>query len=205
MWRTTAVNSQTVTAIAHGRGHARPHMSGVGRFCPRREHRFPVLNTTHMSAHVPIRCTTQVSRGRAAEPAVALVASLRTRPWPLAMPLMFVLAGVCAILVGPLHMDCSPTVSAVCKSREAAGLLSWHHYAHEWVSLDIKVSLLLTGFAFARSAATARRSGSSTGEGGLSCWPTAGPDDLAGSGHPTERRVRRRRSDRRGNGRQTLA
>ena len=84
--------------------------------------------------------------------AVALVPSLHTRPWPLAMPLMFVLAGVCAILVGPLHMDCSPTVSAVCKSREAAGLLSWHHYAHEWVSLAIKVSLLLTGFAFARSA-----------------------------------------------------
>jgi hypothetical membrane protein len=84
--------------------------------------------------------------------AVALPPSLRTRPWPLAMPLMFMLAGVCAILVGPLHMDCSPTVSAVCKSREAAGLLSWHHYAHEWVSLGIKVSLLLTGFAFARSA-----------------------------------------------------
>jgi hypothetical membrane protein len=84
--------------------------------------------------------------------AIALVSSLRTRPWPLAMPLMFVLAGVCAILVGPLHMDCPPTVSAVCKSREAAGLLSWHHYAHEWVSLGINVSLLLTGFAFARSA-----------------------------------------------------
>jgi hypothetical protein len=84
--------------------------------------------------------------------AVALVPSLRTRPRPLAMPLMFVLAGVCAILVGPLHMDCSPTVSAVCKSREAAGTLSWHHYAHEWVSLGIKASLLLTGFVFARSA-----------------------------------------------------
>jgi hypothetical membrane protein len=84
--------------------------------------------------------------------AVALVPSLRTRPWPLAMPLSFVLAGLCAILVGPLHMDCSPTVSAVCKSREAAGALSWHHYAHEWVSLGINVSLLLTGFAFARSA-----------------------------------------------------
>lgn len=84
--------------------------------------------------------------------AVAIVPSLRTRPWPLAMPLFFVLAGVCAILVGQLQMDCSPTVSAVCKSREAAGALSWHHYAHEWVSLGIKVSLLLTGFAFARSA-----------------------------------------------------
>jgi MFS family permease len=84
--------------------------------------------------------------------AVALVPSLRTRTWRPAMPLSFVLAGVCAILVGWLHMDCSPTVSAVCRSREAAGALSWHHYAHEWVSLGINVSLLLTGFAFARSA-----------------------------------------------------
>jgi hypothetical membrane protein len=84
--------------------------------------------------------------------AVAIVPALRTRPWPLAMPLFFVLAGLCAILVGWLQMDCSPILSAVCKSREAAGLLSWHHYAHEWVSLAIKVSLLLTGFAFARSA-----------------------------------------------------
>ena len=84
--------------------------------------------------------------------AAAIVPSLRTRPWPLAMPLFFVLAGVCAILVGQLKMDCSPTVSVVCRSREAAGALSWHHYAHEWVSLGIKVSLLLTSFAFARSA-----------------------------------------------------
>jgi hypothetical membrane protein len=84
--------------------------------------------------------------------AVALLPALRTRPWPLAMPLFFVLAGVCAILVGRLQMDCSPTVSAVCRSREAADALSWHHYAHEWVSFAIKVSLLLTGFAFARSA-----------------------------------------------------
>lgn len=84
--------------------------------------------------------------------AVAIVPSLRTRPWPLAMPLSFVLAGVCAILVGQFQMDCSPILSAVCKSREAAGALSWHHYAHEWISLGIKVSLLATGFAFARSA-----------------------------------------------------
>jgi hypothetical membrane protein len=84
--------------------------------------------------------------------AAAVLPSLRTRPWPLAMPLMFALAGVCAILVGPLRMDCSPTVSAVCRSREAAGALSWHHYAHEWLSLGIDVSLLATGFVFARSA-----------------------------------------------------
>jgi hypothetical membrane protein len=84
--------------------------------------------------------------------AAAIVPGLRTRPWPLAMPLFFVLTGLCAILVGWLQMDCSPILSAVCKSRETAGALSWHHYAHEWVSLGIKVSLLLTGFAFARSA-----------------------------------------------------
>jgi hypothetical protein len=84
--------------------------------------------------------------------AVAIVPALRTRPWPLAMPLFFVIAGVCAILVGWLQMDCSPTASVVCKSREAAGALSWHHYTHEWVSFGIKASLLSTGFAFARSA-----------------------------------------------------
>lgn len=84
--------------------------------------------------------------------AVAVAPSLRTRPWPLAMPSMFVLAGACAILVGPLHLDCSSTVSAICKTRQNAGELSWHHYAHEWVSLGIKVALLLTAFAFARSA-----------------------------------------------------
>jgi hypothetical membrane protein len=84
--------------------------------------------------------------------AIAIAPALRTRPWPLAMPLLFVLAGLCAILVGPLRMDCSLTTSAVCKSREAAGALSWHHYAHVWLSLGINVTLLLTGFAFARSA-----------------------------------------------------
>ncbi len=84
--------------------------------------------------------------------AVAIVPSLRTRPWPLAMPLLFMLAGVCAILVGPLRMDCSLTMSAVCKSREGAGALSWHHYAHVYLSLAINVTLLLTGLAFARSA-----------------------------------------------------
>lgn len=84
--------------------------------------------------------------------AVAVVPSLRTRPWPLAMPLTFVLAGVCAILIGPLRMDCSPTLSAVCESRFQAGAASWHYYAHVWLSLGIDVSLLLTGIAFARSA-----------------------------------------------------
>ena len=84
--------------------------------------------------------------------AVAVVPSLQTRPWPLAMPLFFVLAGACAILVGPLRMDCSPTLSAVCNSRYNAGAASWHYYAHSWLSLGIKATLLLAGFAFARCA-----------------------------------------------------
>jgi len=84
--------------------------------------------------------------------AVAIMPSLSTRPWPLAMSLFFVLAGVCAILVGWLQMDCSPILSRACKSRYDAGAASWHFYAHAWLSVGIKVTLLLTGFAFARSA-----------------------------------------------------
>jgi hypothetical membrane protein len=84
--------------------------------------------------------------------ALAVVPSLRTRPWPLAMPSMFALAGVCAILVGPLRMDCSTILSATCRSREAAVGRSWHYEAHVWLSLGIKVALLASGFAFARSA-----------------------------------------------------
>jgi hypothetical membrane protein len=84
--------------------------------------------------------------------AVAVVPSLRTRSWPLAMPLWFALAGACAILVGPLRMDCSTILSAACRSHEAAGGRSWHYEAHIWLSLGIKVALLASGFAFARSA-----------------------------------------------------
>jgi hypothetical membrane protein len=84
--------------------------------------------------------------------ALAVVPSLRTRPWPLAMPLCFALAGACAILVGPLRMDCSTILSAACRSREAAGGKSWHYEAHLWLSLAIKLALLGSGFAFARSA-----------------------------------------------------
>jgi len=84
--------------------------------------------------------------------AVAVIPSLRTRPWSLAMSLFFVLAGVCAILAGPLRMDCSTILSAACRSYEATDGRSWHYEAHIWLSLGIKVALLLTGFAFARSA-----------------------------------------------------
>jgi hypothetical membrane protein len=84
--------------------------------------------------------------------AVAVLPSLRTRPWPLAMTSMFTLAGVCAILVGPLRMDCSPILSAACNARYDTGAASWHFYAHSWLSVGIKVALLASGFAFVRSA-----------------------------------------------------
>jgi hypothetical protein len=84
--------------------------------------------------------------------AVALIPALRSRPLPLAMPSLFALAGACAILAGALRMDCSLTTSAICKSRYDAGALSWHFHAHGWLSLGIDVTLLLTGFALARSA-----------------------------------------------------
>ena len=43
-------------------------------------------------------------------------------------------------------------MSAACRSHEATDGRSWHYEAHIWLSLGIKVSLLLTGFAFARTA-----------------------------------------------------
>jgi hypothetical membrane protein len=84
--------------------------------------------------------------------AIALAPALRTRPWPKAMPLLFVLAGACAIAAALLPMDCSPTLSHLCRSRETAGTLSWHHYGHVGASLGINAFLLLTPFAIARSA-----------------------------------------------------
>jgi hypothetical protein len=66
--------------------------------------------------------------------------------------LCFALAGACAILVGPLRMDCSTILSAACRSHEAAGGRSWHYEAHIWLSLGIKVALLASGFVFAHSA-----------------------------------------------------
>jgi Protein of unknown function (DUF998) len=88
----------------------------------------------------------------------AIAPALRTRPWPLAMPGLLVLAGVFAILVAPFHLDCSPTVSALCRAHEDAGTLSWHHYAHEWLGLGIEVALGLTPFALARSTWPSRLS-----------------------------------------------
>jgi len=83
--------------------------------------------------------------------AVAMLPSLRTRRWAWVAPSLFVLAGVSAMLVAPILLDCAGTVSHACRMREAAGSLSWHAYGHIWASRGIEVSLLLTAFVLARS------------------------------------------------------
>lgn len=82
---------------------------------------------------------------------LAILPGLRGRPWGWAAPALFAAAGVLTILVGPLRLDCAASVSHICSVRQAAGTLSWHHYAHLWLSLAIQVLLLLTPFALARA------------------------------------------------------
>ena len=82
---------------------------------------------------------------------IALLPVLRTRPWRHVAPSLFVLAGVCALLDGPLRLDCASTISHLCRARETAGTLSWREYGHVWASFVIEASLLLTPFALARS------------------------------------------------------
>ena len=82
---------------------------------------------------------------------LALAPGLRSRPWWWAAPALFVAAGVLVVLVAPLQLDCAPSVDRVCRAREAAGALSWHHYGHGWATFVASVLLLLTPFALARA------------------------------------------------------
>jgi hypothetical membrane protein len=83
--------------------------------------------------------------------ATAMLPALRTRPWARVAPALFVLAGVFAMLTAVLRLDCADSVSRVCKARQTAGTLSWHHYGHMWTALGIQIALLLTPFALART------------------------------------------------------
>ena len=83
--------------------------------------------------------------------ALAMAPALRSRPWALVAPALFVLAGICAILDAPLRLDCATPVSALCRAREDTGTLSWHHYGHQWAAFGVQVALALTPFALARS------------------------------------------------------
>ncbi len=83
--------------------------------------------------------------------AVALLVALRGRPWSPAAPVFFALAGVFAILLAPLRLDCADSIDRVCRARVTAGLASWEQYAHGWAAVGIQVALLATPFALARS------------------------------------------------------
>jgi hypothetical protein len=82
---------------------------------------------------------------------IAMRPGLRGRPWGWAAPVLFVSAGLFAIALAPLRLDCAASISRVCSSQEAVGALSWRHYGHQWVSLGIETALVLTSFALARS------------------------------------------------------
>jgi hypothetical protein len=80
-----------------------------------------------------------------------LAIALRGRPWARVAPALFLLAGLIALLAAAFTLDCASTLDTACEAREDAGLLSWHHYAHQWASVVLPAPLVLTPFALARS------------------------------------------------------
>jgi Protein of unknown function (DUF998) len=61
------------------------------------------------------------------------------------------LAGMLAILLAPLRLDCADSVNGICKAQQDLGSLSWRHYGHMWAAFGIQLTLLLTPFALARA------------------------------------------------------
>ena len=82
---------------------------------------------------------------------LAMRPGLRGRPWGAAAPGLFVLAGLLAALEAPFRLDCASSVDRACSAAQSAGWLSWHHYAHDWVSIAIVAALVVTPFALARA------------------------------------------------------
>jgi uncharacterized protein DUF998 len=65
-------------------------------------------------------------------------------------PGLIAFTGLAQILDGfPFPADCRWTIDATCRAREAAGQLSWQHYAHGLTYLLGAVALLLSVFAMA--------------------------------------------------------
>jgi hypothetical membrane protein len=60
----------------------------------------------------------------------AFAPSLRGPAWPALLAPLVALGGVSVVAVGGLRIDCSEQLSAVCRARSDAGLLSWHDRAH---------------------------------------------------------------------------
>jgi hypothetical protein len=82
--------------------------------------------------------------------ALAMLPVLHTRPWARVAPSLFALAGVFAILLAPLRLQCAKAVDRACRARELAGTLPWHHYAHNWLAFGVQLALLATPFVLAR-------------------------------------------------------
>jgi len=89
---------------------------------------------------------------------LALVPTLRGRPWSRIAPALFALAGILAILLVAFRLDCATTMSHTCKAMREAGTLSWHDYAHGWSSVALEATLWLTPFALARAVWPSRLS-----------------------------------------------
>jgi Protein of unknown function (DUF998) len=83
---------------------------------------------------------------------LAAMPAMHERRVAWALPLLFVFAGVCALLLAPLRLDCATTISHACSHRRSIGALSWRHYGHEWAAFGIEVSLVLTPLALAVAA-----------------------------------------------------
>jgi hypothetical protein len=63
---------------------------------------------------------------------------------------LFLLAGVSIVVIGFARADCDLAQQA-CKARFDAGELSWQTSLHVWAGLVMRVALVLTPFALARS------------------------------------------------------
>ncbi len=63
---------------------------------------------------------------------------------------LFLLAGLSIVVVGLSRLDCDLS-QAACHTRFDAGRLSWHTSLHAWAGLVMRVALILTPFALARS------------------------------------------------------
>jgi hypothetical protein len=80
--------------------------------------------------------------------ALALDARRSWRGW--LGPGLIAFTGLAQILDGfPFPADCRWTIDATCRAREAAGELSWQHYAHGIVYFYGAVALMLSVFAMA--------------------------------------------------------
>ncbi len=81
----------------------------------------------------------------------ALAPALRALlPRPGAPAVLFLVAGASIAVVGLSRLDCDVS-HAACRARLDAGALSWHTSLHVWSGVVMRIALVLTPFALARS------------------------------------------------------